>query len=62
MVYRSKLGRAGESRQSDLQELDTCIFSPAIPIVPTENIFTRIYLQGDAIGTIQNESDTMEDV
>ena len=36
--------------------------SPADPIVPTENIFTHIYLQGDAIGTIQNECNTMEDV
>jgi hypothetical protein len=36
--------------------------SPADPIVSTENIFIRIFLQGDPIGTIQNECDTMEDV
>jgi len=31
-------------------------------IVPTENIFTRIYFEEDTIITIQNECNTMEDV
>jgi len=42
--YRSKLGRARKSRQSDLRELDTRKTNPADPIVPTQNIFIRIFL------------------
>jgi hypothetical protein len=45
-----------------LRKHDIWITSPADPLVPTENVFARINFEGDAIGTFQNEYNTMEDV
>ena len=55
-------GSEKKERRSDLREDDAWITRSADSILPVKNILTRICFEGDAIGTIQNECDTMEDV